>query len=259
MYRKMLMMFISTIAVVTTVFSHRVSILAYSGNKIIICSLKNQCSKENIKLGECEYTVPIEGAVFKIFKIDKNESENLDSYNIEEFENRFGKGITTEQTGKDGVVKVSKIESGEYCVVQVEKVDGKYIKKRNIPVSIVKANGQKDNVVYTKQGGKDYSDLEISSRMKPEELKRETKKKENKIEENKIVDIDREKNRTKKVTQIDKLCKKNSELKTKGKNSDEESNTEEKIIKTGDIKIFYILGTGIIVMALGYRSYKIAC
>lgn len=75
----------------------RFNVYAEDISKIIICSVKNQCNEGSIKLGECEYIVPVKDSIFKVFKVGKSNYEDIEKSSLEELERKFGKGIVTEK------------------------------------------------------------------------------------------------------------------------------------------------------------------
>ena len=256
MYKKMLILFIGIISVFAGITSVNNNIYADSTARMIICSFKNQCDKSNMNLGEGQYSKPIDNSRFKVFKIDNQGAEELENKSLENLESILGKGIITEETGKDGIVEIRGIKEGKYYVVEIEEKSGTFVKKRNSAPILMSVNKEKDNIAYVKHNEERYSgggsSTEYSEGNNPgekvENKKNEPGKNNSANEERAAKGVLKKKNSDEKDLSAEELAKE----KSAGRNDD-------KIIKTGDVKIFYILGAGIIIMSIGYRKYKTAC
>lgn len=135
MLRKMLILFLGIISIVT-VYETNNQVYAQEKAKITICSFKNYFKGDNINLGEGEYIKTVTDSKFVVFYVENKDynKASLEAMNLNNLEKNYGKGLFTEETGEDGIVEISNVDDGAYYIVELEKKEGGYIKKKTLLV-----------------------------------------------------------------------------------------------------------------------------
>lgn len=270
MLRKMLILFLGIISIVT-VYETNNQVYAQEKAKITICSFKNYFKGDNINLGEGEYIKTVTDSKFVVFYVENKDynKASLEAMNLNNLEKNYGKGLFTEETGEDGIVEISNVDDGAYYIVELEKKEGGYIKKKNSAGILMIVDKNKDNIAYIKSdlfkkedsisGGNDIkSGGEKEPIKKPNEIEGQGSTLSNhgsskgELDKNleKSSSKDEESEATLAASFENKIVSNSEKMNSIGQKSN------DKIIKTGDVKIFYIVGFGVILMGLGSKIYK---
>lgn len=249
MYKKVLIIIVLVSASFVTICKSDNCSYAQENKMIEIYDMKNKDGNEYMTIGNGEFTEPVEGNMFALFKIKGNSSiKNIDGSSLEELRKDFGKEIITEKTDKNGSVKIRNVEKGKYYIIGVYEKNGLLFRNHNVFPGTVEISKMSNYDVFVKSVNDDklYTDS-----YKITNYKNLIEKKDDniKLDKNFIININEKKMEIYTKDNVDKkkLIEKNK------KEFISNRNDKDTIIKTGDIKKFYFIGLGIVLMSCGIK------
>ena len=265
MLKKILFLFLAIVPIMTMSVINT-QVYAENKAKITICSFRNRFNGNNIKLGESECTEAVKDSRFEVFNMGdiSYDKVTLDKMSIDNLEKKFGKGIFTQKTGEDGVTEILNLDDGTYYILELDENKGQYTKQKNTAGTLINVDKNKNNIVYMKSNlfeeenkKKSRNHISLAGEFGEKKDKEEnTDFNDNKVGKNKnsLREAANDKGNIYDESTVRHFEKKFINMKDK-ENIDITENKGEKIIKTGDKKIFYILGFGLFLIGVGSKVY----
>ena len=253
MFRKMLTVIMLVSAMLNIFGTLSVESCAAENSGIRIYSFVNKSGKENFRLGKDEYTELVENAEFALYKIEKDSVDKdvinqIDRFDIDKLDSIFGKRTVSGKTDYSGCVEINNISGGTYYLVGIEEKNGKTVRRKSAVPAFIEVTENRKSSVYVKSHGEMCSPG-IQLRDSIGNIDEDGANKREKISASRDEDEKNEES-----SGSEKVAPVFSSEENGG--SGEYAGNGGTIIKTGDTKIFYILGMGIIFMSYGLKMYK---